>query len=135
MSRSGYYEENDGEGTYGLWRGAVTRAISGARGQAFLREMASALDEMPVKELYAEVLVADSEHVCALGSVARARRMDVSTVDECDGEEVGQAFGIARAMACEIAYQNDECSGYCETPAQRWWRMRAWVDANLKKGS
>lgn len=130
MSRSGYSEDCE---HLALWRGTVTRAINGKRGQAFLREMAAALDAMPVKELVADVVVRDNEHVCAIGAVAVARKLDVSDLDIYDGEEVGKKFGIARHLACEIAYENDERGPYKgETPAERWTRMRAWVAANLR---
>jgi hypothetical protein len=130
MSRSGYSEDCE---NLGLWRGAVDRAIRGKRGQAFLREMAAALDAMPVKELVADEVVRDNEHVCALGSVALARGMDVSSLDIDNGESVGGAFGIARALAQEIAFENDDDFGTRtkETPAQRWRRMRAWVSGQI----
>ena len=85
MSRSGYTDYCE---HLGLWRGAVERAIRGKRGQAFLREMASALDAMPVKELVAEEIVRDPEHVCAIGAVALARGMDVSMIDPEDNDTV-----------------------------------------------
>ena|SRR5258706_13078469 len=135
MSRSGYTDDCE---NMGLWRGAVERAIRGKRGQAFLREMAAALDAMPVKELIAGEVIRDNEHVCAIGSVALARKMDVSELEIYDGESVGQAFGVARALACEIAYENDERSNVyengtsrVETPAERWLRMRKWVAASI----
>lgn len=126
MSRSGYSEDCD---NLGLYRQAVDRAISGKRGQAFLREMAEALDAMPVKELAADVLVQNSTQVCALGAVALARHLDVSHLDIEDGGAIGAAFGIARTLACEIAYHNDEAGPWnrLETPAERWTRMRSWV--------
>lgn len=133
MSRSGYSDDCE---NLGLWRGAVTRAIEGKRGQSFLREMAAALDAMPVKELIAGEVVRDSTHVCAIGSVAVARGMNVKTLDIDDGESVGQAFGVARALACEIAYENDDAGPYSgETPAERWQRMRAWVARHLGEGA
>jgi|HubBroStandDraft_4_1064222.scaffolds.fasta_scaffold684222_2 hypothetical protein len=141
MSRSGYSDDCE---NLGLWRGAVERAIRGKRGQAFLREMAAALDAMPVKELVANEIVRDEGHVCAIGSVAVARKIDVSTIDPDDGEAVAKTFNVARALACEIAYENDDNSPRHErtpegawrrlpdeTPAQRWSRMRAWVSAQL----
>lgn len=127
MSRSGYVDDCEHAA---LWRGAVDRAISGKRGQAFLREMAAALDAMPAKELIAGEVVRDSTHVCAIGAVAVARKVDVTQLDIDDGEAVGEAFGVARALACEIAYKNDEGARQ-ETPAERWARMRAWVDRQL----
>ena len=141
MSRSGYSDDCE---NIGLWRAAVSRATYGKRGQALLREMAAALDAMPVKELITGDVVRDDGHVCAIGSVALARGLDVSKLDVHDGEDVAKAFGVARALACEIAYENDECGDRWgtdengnhvrlppETPAQRWTRMRAWVDGNL----
>lgn len=131
MSRSGYSEDCD---NIGLWRGAVERAIRGKRGQAFLREMAAALDAMPVKELVAGEIVRDSEHVCAIGSVALARGLDVTELNIYCGESVGEAFGVASALALEIAYENDEAGPWRgETDAERWTRMRAWVDDQIAR--
>ncbi len=123
MSRSGYSDECE---NVGLWRGAVVRAMEGKRGQSFLCEMAAALDAMPVKELIAGEVV-DSTYVCAIGSVAVARKLDVSNIDPSDGESIGQVFGIARALACEIAYMNDDYGPPNESPSDRWVRMRLWV--------
>jgi hypothetical protein len=138
MSRSGYSDECE-QGALNLFRANVDRTIAGKRGQAFLREMAVALDAMPVKELVAGDIVRDDGHVCAIGSVALARKLDVSKLDVYDGDEVGKTFGITRILACEIAYENDEHRQYDheahrfteETPEGRWKRMRAWVAGNL----
>ena len=130
MSRSGYNDDYDDIGSLNLYRANVDRALSGKRGQAFLREMVAALDAMPVKELVADELVRDATHVCAIGAVAVARKVDVSGLDVTDQDAVAKAFGIARAMAAEIAYENDE-SGRAETPAQRWERMRAWARGQI----
>lgn len=136
MSRSGYTDDYDDIGSLNLYRGTVARTIAGKRGQAFLRELADALDAMPVKELIPHELVA-KDGVCAIGSVAVARGLDVSNIDESEPDDVAAAFGIARSLAAEIAYENDERSPWPtkdpETPAQRWTRMRAWVDENLTK--
>ena len=147
MSRSGYSDDCD-DVRFNLYRANVDRAIAGKRGQAFLREMAAALDAMPVKELVAEEIVRDSEHVCAMGAVALARGLDVSAVDPEDPDTVAGKLGITRILACEIAYENDENAPLYapgppgpagewtrltpETPAQRWQRMRKWVDGCLK---
>jgi hypothetical protein len=135
MSRSGYSEDCE---NLGLWRGAVERAIAGRRGQAFLREMAAALDAMPVKELIVGEVVSDDAKVCAIGSVAVARRVDVTDLDVYDADSVAECFGIAPALAREIAYENDECGEtwrdgtlHKETPAERWARMRSWVAKQL----
>lgn len=39
----------------------------------------------------------------------------------------------ATCLAQEVAYENDE-GAYRETPEQRWTRMRAWVERNIKRG-
>jgi hypothetical protein len=145
MSRSGYVDDYDDCGALNRWRANVDRAIVGKRGQAFLREMAAALDAMSVKELVANEIVRDSEHVCAMGSVALARGLDVSTLDVEDSEAVAKRMGIARVLACEIAYANDEDAPLHErgddgewkrllpeTPAQRWQRMRKWVAERIR---
>lgn len=131
MSRSGYTHDYDSEGTDALWRGAVARSISGRRGQAFLREMLSALDAMPIKILIAGDIVRDEEHVCGIGAVALSRKLDVSTLEPTDSVAVAEAFAIAHAMACEIAFMNDEVVEE-ETPEARWVRMRAWVAGNIE---
>ncbi len=134
MSRSGY--DYDGDGNINLYRGSVERALRGKRGQAFLREMVTALDAMPIKALVADEIVRDSEHVCAMGAVALARGLDVSSLDAEDGAAVGRTLGIAESMAREIAFENDDdFGGGRETPAARWTRMRAWAVAHLRSGA
>lgn len=138
MSRSGYTDDYDDQGRLNLYRANVNRTIGGKRGQAFLREMAAALDALEVKELVADDIVRDESHVCAIGSVALARKLDVSKLDPYDGDEVAGVFGITTTLACEIAYENDECGRVWdgtvrrqETPAERWTRMRLWVDRHM----
>jgi hypothetical protein len=131
VSRSGYSDDYDLR-TIGLWRASVDRAIDGKRGQAFLREMAAALDAMPEKVLIADEIRNSDGDVCAIGSVGAARNanLDLDAHAYC---EVAAAFGIARALAQEIAYENDECGPRKETPAQRWTRMREWVACQLRE--
>jgi hypothetical protein len=127
MSRSGYSDDCD---NLQLWRGAVDRALLGARGQQFLKKLRAALDAMPVKRLIAYEIANTSGDVCALGSVDPH-----CSVDPEDRDAVGQHFGIAPAMAAEIVYENDEglgrWSGDKETPEARWVRMRAWVEKQI----
>jgi hypothetical protein len=141
MIRSGYGDDygDDDPLAIGRWRQAVKRAIEGKRGQAFLRELADAMDAMSVKELIAQHLVT-TEGCCAVGVVCAARGLDVSMVDEFDPGDVGDAVGIARAMAAEIEFENDECGRVWdgshhrdETPAERWTRMRKWVAKHTKE--
>lgn len=136
MSRSGYCEDIGDVENYGLYRATVARAIRGKRGQAFLREMAAALDAMPEKKLIANALVEDGTNgyeCCAIGAVCLARGTDVSKVNYEDPEEVAKAVGISRSLAAEIEWENDEgFESYKEdAPQKRWRYMRKWVESNL----
>ncbi len=134
VSRSGYSDDIDDWWALIRWRGAVNAAIKGKRGQLLLKEMAAALDAMPVKRLVAESLMTNTGEVCALGAVAKARGMDVSGVDPEDRELVARKFGIAEALVAEIVYENDNDFGYCnEEPEKRWKRVREWVNENVVK--
>ncbi len=154
MSRSGYVDDCDDPLKFGRWRAQVKSAMRGKRGQSFLRELAAALDAMEVKELIAEELINEEGQCCTIGVVCKARGMDVSNIDyECP-ERVGAAVGIARQLAAEIEYENDEFGGRFvkvaqerppdkswhpgfrwerveETPAERWQRMRKWVAGKI----
>lgn len=134
MSRSGYHDDSDDSWAHIRWRGAVTSAMNGKRGQAFLKEMLAALDAMPEKRLITHELEAVKAHesgvevsVCAIGAVGLARNMDMSQLDPEDPETVAGTFNIADALTREIVYMNDEGAFYPETPEQRWERMREWV--------
>jgi hypothetical protein len=84
---------------------------------------------MPQKKLIVQELEKDGE-VCAIGSLGRARGIDMSKIDPEDPEQVAGAFGIAPCLAQEVEYENDE---WCDkTDEQRWTRMRAWVAQNIK---
>lgn len=133
MSRSGYVDDYDCE-HFALYRGTVDRAIAGQRGQAFLRDLVSALETMPVKQLAADVLVSDAG-VCAMGAVAVRRGVSASTlqqVDEYDPRDVGHLFDIAPQLAAEIAFENDGESGPAMTDAERYDRMLDWARRNLE---
>jgi hypothetical protein len=128
MSRSCYSEDLD-QWQAIMWRGAVVSAIRGKRGQEFLREMLSALDALPAPRLISGELQKDGE-VCALGSVGAKRGMNLAEIYPEDYETVAKQFGIAEALAREIAYENDE-GHWKETPEERFSRVRAWVVAHL----
>lgn len=136
MSRSGYSEDLDNWDLI-RWRGAVKSAIRGKRGQAMLRELLAALDAMPVKELIAENLVDADGCYCTLGVLGAARGLDLASIDAEDPHSVAEAFGIPRALAAEIEYENDDGGPWLphhhtEAPAARWARMRRWVAKHLK---
>ena len=128
MSRSGYSDECDG---LNLYRANVARAIAGRRGQKMLRELLLALDEMPVKELIAHDLE-NCGQVCALGALGVRRKLDMTELDPGEPDDVAAAFKIARPLACETVYENDESGPHNETPPERWIRMRAWVAAMVR---
>jgi len=126
MSRSNYTEECE---HLDLYRGAVERAIHGKRGQAFLRELDGEMDKMSEKILIAGELIDESGLCCAIGVVCKSRGIDVESIDHNDPHEVADAVGIARSLAAEIAFENDDeyCMSIGESPAARWQRMRVWV--------
>lgn len=135
MSRSGYSDDCSGWSLI-CWRGAVNSAIKGKRGQATLREIRDALDDMPVRELAADSLVSADGQFCTLGVLGIARGMPLDSLVPDDPEGVADKFGIATAMVREIVYENDECGPwapypYKESPANRWRRMRDWVDQKI----
>ena len=128
MSRSGYSDDCE---NVELYRAAVDRAIKGSRGQAFLRELATAMDAMPEKVLIAEELIREDGRCCTIGVVCKARAVDVGCIDYDDVDTVARLVGVARSMAAEIAYMNDEFESPRETPEARWIRMRKWVADNI----
>ena len=137
MSRSGYTEDSENNWALICYRGAVASGIRGKRGQAFLKEMLTALDALPEKKLVASELEMDGQ-VCAIGSVGRARGIDMSKLDPEDPEKVAKTFGISEALTREIVYMNDENGWFGRGPdtednkARRFELVRAWIIKNLR---
>ena len=158
MSRSRYSDDCDGWALI-RWRGAVTSAVRGKRGQAMLRELIAALDALPEKRLISGSLITADGEFCTLGALGRARGIDLGAIDPEDRDAVAAAFGIPVALAAEIMYRNDEEGPREEVPfnfvvcgpmrpweshvqlrwkrneqagAIRWSHMRAWAAANLR---
>lgn len=121
MSRSGYSEDCE---NLALWRSAVHRATTGYRGQHLLRKLRDALDAMPVKRLIADEIQNEHGEVCALGALD-------PTAASYDAVDLAKHFGVARALAAEIVYINDERWSRTEAPEARWVRMRAWVEKQI----
>lgn len=132
MSRSGYSDDGDFDPlSLGRWRAQVASAIRGKRGQAFLREMVTALEAMPEKRLIAH----DLEHagnVCAIGSVGLRRGVDMSEIDPEDPDAIAATFGIAHQLVSEIEFMNDEA--FYGSAEARWQFMRAWAARNIAQG-
>jgi len=110
MSRARYSDDGD---YWDLikWRGQVTSAIAGRRGQSFLRELLVSLNELPEKKLCAHDLQTKDGACCALGAVGRHRGIDMTEMDNRDGElndDLAAMFDIAKQMAREIQHENDE---------------------------
>lgn len=140
MNRAGYSTDCDGWSLI-RWRGAVASGLRGKRGQAFLRELLTALDAMPEKKLIARSFSTVGGY-CTLGVIGAARGAllpDIDTLDDWDEEAprklAAKALNISPAVAAEIMYENDEGAWYDETPEQRWARMRAWVVENIHEES
>lgn len=167
MSRSGYTDDyGDDPLAMGRYRQQVQRALDGKRGQAFLRDLLDTLDAMPDKRLYSGSFATADGEFCTLGAHAARKGVKVDDLgdaeDGCETELVGKRFGIARTMAAEIMYENDETIGewaweerelcgpvrpyYPEYEChrytvrvpvaaqaeKRWRHMRKWVVSNLK---
>lgn len=130
MSRSGYMDDCE-QWDLICWRGQVASAIRGKRGQSFLLEMWKSMQALPEPKLVASALEADGA-VCAIGSVGKARGIDMSKIDPEDYEAVASTFGIPHQLAQEIMYMNDEAEWRTETPEARFARMKKWVENNLK---
>ena len=137
MSRSGYTDDCELDQKYlAMYRGAVMSAIRGKRGQALLREMREAMDAMPDKRLVREELVC-ADGVCALGTVAIKRGMDVSQIDPEEPYRVAAAFGVNEKIVREIAWENDEFRVWTpkgndpDDQAARWAYMRKWLDRHI----
>lgn len=97
------------------------------------RKAAEQAREMAERERRAHELELERDgEACALGALAHKRGIDTSEIDAEDPDCVGAAFGIARSLAAEIEYENDEANYYPETPEERWQRMRAWVASNIE---
>lgn len=129
MGRSGYSEECDNWAQI-KWRGQVMSAIRGKCGQAFLRELITALEAMPDKRLIAKELRKNGE-VCAMGAVGSARGIDLESLDPYDYEAIADEFGIAHQLVREIEWENDQ--GYAESPEDRWRRVRTWATQQICK--
>ena len=152
MSRSGYNDYGDIDNWDLIrWRGAVTSAIRGKRGQAFLREMKEALLALPEKKLIYGRLASGGQ-VCSLGAVMLARKIKAGTDaetalkeieeewpsydeysdDDC-GDDVSAELDIAGALAKEIMFLNDEdFFGYSISEEVRYRVVLKWVQSEIK---
>ena len=138
MSRHGYSDDIEDQWQLIRWRGAVSSAIRGKRGQAFLKEMLVALDALPEKKLVAGELVTSKGEVCAIGSVMVKRGIDATDIDPEDYESIACSVDVAEALVQEIEYINDEAwiPGLYPNPMtdeKRWEAVRRWVAKQIKE--
>jgi hypothetical protein len=138
MSRSGYTDDCDDQWAHIRWRGAVTSAIRGKRGQAFFRELLAAMDAMPEKQLISQTF-GDAGSYCTLGVACAARGVEAPKIEDPDdyyGSEVADmasaALGVPSSLCAEVMYWNDEGAWGKETPEERWTRMRTWIAKKIK---
>jgi hypothetical protein len=137
MSRSGYTDDCENNWGFIRWRGNVASAIRGKKGQAFLREMAQALDSMPEKRLIAGDfgrlnITRRTYDVCALGSVCLRRGIGMEAIDPVDYDRIADVFGITHQLVREIEYLNDEAY-FGMSDEGRWDFMREWVRRQIKE--
>lgn len=146
MSRSCYSDDYGDEfpGQIELFRANVDRSMRGYFGQARLRELRDALLALPIKELEADIFAEgtnEAPRVCALGAWALAKTGDInaahamvpSDADDYDTWAALQSHGWPKLVVLDTVFQND--AGHysrSETPAQRYTRVLAWVESQLK---
>ncbi|UFS77182.1 hypothetical protein LPB73_07340 [Tardiphaga sp. 37S4] len=137
-----------------LYRGQVSSAMRGKRGQALLKDILIGMNGMTLKQLIAEELAVEDGAVCAIGAAGKLRGVDMSGLDPEDAESVAGKFNVADCLAREIVYMNDD-TGWSgeyetvdridhwgrrevyrrmrkETPEERFRRMRKWVRSQIK---
>jgi len=112
----------------------VACATTGYRGQHLLCKLRDALDAMPVKRLITDAIKDNNTgEVCALGALDPAAPAYDEDDDWQYAEKLARHFGIATALAAEIVYMNDEAAIWrSETPEERWVRIRAWVQEQIR---
>jgi hypothetical protein len=133
-----------------LYESIVDRAIKGKRGQKLLKELEAALIALPEKKLIHFYFSKDGQ-VCSLGALALKREMESGKNreealelinDKFDKKEqenecfnmpshAAKEFGIAKTLAHEIMYENDE-GHYNVTPEERYGRVLNWVRSKIK---
>jgi hypothetical protein len=107
--------------------------MRGGRGQSLLRELLTALREMPDKALIAHEIVDDHGEVCLLGAGGRRRGFaDLKTLDPTDHDALAKRFNVAACLIQEIEWVNDEASYKSETPSERYERVLRWLTENIR---
>lgn len=142
-----------------FWEIDLRRALTSGRGQRILRDVEAALLAMPKHELlYGEIVEAGcwDDHddvriptgaVCAIGAYAvhrgiqdgKSREQALADLaerwsgdrDQWETEILGRSLGLARTVATQLAWLNDEAYGSL-TPPERHAAVLAWVRDQIK---
>lgn len=167
MSRHGYSDDYSNEwhdiAANGRWKASLNRAIKGKRGQAFLRAFIDQLESMPLdkRELGADSITEPSGAMCSLGVMLHANGKPAPSPEsesylgpfegweewetrewwtENAGPAIAEDLNIAKSMAEEIMYVNDEWfNPPRDCPRQRerrlrWAYMLRWAKSKLVAG-
>lgn len=150
MSRITYGESDDPVAR--LWQATKGRVLAGKPGQAFLKNLESALLAMPDRKIVSGVWIENGE-VCSLAALDVHRRMANGMcwdharllVEHLVEEEwttfvdddlalydyLPKYLHTSWTMAWEVMEKNDEQFESC-TPADRWAAMLRWVQSEIK---
>ncbi len=99
--------------------------LDGEREQRHLRELAAALDALPMKRLASGTWRTNGE-CCALGALILSRDPEPDSFYGATLIHFGSEF------AGEVVCENDKFLA-TETPEDRFTRMRAWVASQIKE--
>lgn len=151
MSR--FFDDGDGDYPAHWWQIDLERALTSGRGQRFLREIETALLAMPEQKLIEGALVNYDEDeqigaVCAVGAFAAYRAMQEGQTwpqalaviaekwgngeqdDHWNTQALGRSLGLARTVAYELAFRNDEQAWVSDE--ERWKGVLTWVRSKIK---
>lgn len=148
MSRSGYDDDYNDQWAAICWRGAVSAAFNGKRGQDFLKRLLAHLDAMPDKRLAAFDWTREDGVSCTLGVALAAEKPEVHEAskkwdpdDDSRSNAAASALDIAPAMARELIWLNDEGLAHIIRPwgsppvdedAERWRAVRRRIAERIR---
>jgi hypothetical protein len=139
MSRCGYTDDYEYPQLCEQW---VSRATWGKRGQAMLRKLKQALEELPQKRLIADEFKTEQGEYCAIATLLekegkiqelQAQEYSDDDADQYEANEyVAGLLNVSPVLIRQIEFENDEMC-ICKTPEERYQYMLHWVNRNLYK--